>query len=169
MYSSAPDRWTDARPAGRRLSPARADRVVWCVAPTRPRSARLAPAAARGSRAGRAGRAARAARASRARAPPSACPAATPHWRRLSTHTTRADIMIWRQSKYSSLQYLRPDMFGWLRPVPFSGRCRNCYYNVCKRCSRFTIRIDIFLSFHPRQGLQSGKLSVFVDSSYSFP
>lgn len=64
------------------------------VAPTRPRSAPggRGGRGGRGARAGAApGRAARAARGTTRARPP---------WRRPSTHTTRADIMIWRQSEY---------------------------------------------------------------------
>lgn len=99
-------------------NPMNTDSMLWGVAaPTRQRSehrVRLGvAAAARGAAGRRAGRDARGPR---------------PPWRRLSTHTTRADIMIWRQSEYippwytivlptppvvRSNEFLKPLMHDW--------------------------------------------------------
>lgn len=83
--------------SGRRARRAATDERVVCLAPTRQRSGR----GARGARGGRAARReGRGPARGRGEAAARGRRALTPPWRRLSTHTTRADIMIWRQSEY---------------------------------------------------------------------
>lgn len=87
--------------SGRRARRAATDERVVCLAPTRQRSGR----GARGATGARGGRGARREGRGPARGRGEAAArgrrALTPPWRRLSTHTTRADIMIWRQSEYT--------------------------------------------------------------------
>lgn len=71
--------------------------VVYRVPRTAPTKLRSGPGARGGSaRATPRGRGARGPTGALRGSPPGS----RPPWRRLPTHTTRADIMIWRQSEY---------------------------------------------------------------------